>query len=132
MTPDPGQPLPPPSTILVLEDDPMLVELIRIYLEGAGFAVLAANDMDRGIELAGLHGAPIHLVLSDVFLPGANPSKIAALFAALPAHPRILYMSGRSLTTIPRGLLVPGAALLEKPFSEQDLVGKVRLLLQGA
>jgi DNA-binding response OmpR family regulator len=119
-------------TILVLEDDPVLAELIRIYLEEAGYAVLAAHDMDRAIDLAGRHGGPVGLVLSDVFLPGANPATVAALFAALPARPRFLYMSGRSLATIPeRHLLVPGADLIEKPFSERELVEKVRAVLAG-
>ncbi len=133
MTAEPDRPLLPQATILILEDDPMLAELIGIYLEGAGYTVLAADGMDRAVELAGGHGGPIHLVLSDVFLPGANPSTVAALFAALPERPRFLYMSGRSLATIPaRFLLVPGAGLVEKPFSESELIARVRAVLAGA
>lgn len=119
------------TTILVLDDDAMLVELIRIYLEGAGFAVLAAHDLDSAIDLASRHA--VDLVLSDVQLPGVSPHKIAALFAALGPPQRILYMSGRSWATLPSPhLLAPGADLVEKPFTESGLVKKVRAALAAA
>jgi DNA-binding response OmpR family regulator len=126
-----GPAAPPTATILVLEDDPMLGELIRIYLEGAGYAVLTAHDLDAGTALA--EGQPVDLVLSDVFLPGASPPKLAALLAACASTPRLLYMSGRSRATIsPLDLLAPAADLVEKPFTERVLIEKVRTALTAA
>src|ERR1700722_18546702 len=124
---------PPQSTILVLEDDRALAELVCIYLEGAGYQVLTAHNVDHGIRLATAHPECVEMLLTDVSVPGATATKVSALFAALGRPTRCLYMSGRPRAMIPaQDLLIPGADLLEKPFSEIQLVEKVRQTLATA
>jgi CheY-like chemotaxis protein len=126
---------PPPGaeTLLVIEDDPALRRLTRILLERGGYTVLAAASPAEALALAGDQAAPLHLVLTDVVMPEMSGPEVAARLAVLRPEARVLYMSGYSGEVIGRrGLLSPGAALLEKPFTANELLRQVREVLGEA
>jgi two-component system cell cycle sensor histidine kinase/response regulator CckA len=125
----PVAPAPPrgDETVLVLEDDPSLRKLVRTLLEEGGYTVLTAGTATAAISLAERHPDPIHLLLSDVVLPGMGGPEAAARLLALRPATRLLYISGYSGDVAGRPNLLPeGARLLGKPFTQQSLLEKVR------
>jgi two-component system cell cycle sensor histidine kinase/response regulator CckA len=127
---------PPPlgsETLLVIEDDPALRRLTRILLEGGGYTVLAAASPAGALAFARESAVPIGLVLTDVVMPEMSGPEVAARLAVLLPEARVLYMSGYSGEVIGRrGLVPPGAALLEKPFTAGNLLRTVRQVLDQA
>ncbi len=118
------------ETVLVLEDDPSLRDLVGILLQEGGYTVLAAGSADAAIHHAETHAGTIHLLLSDVVLPGMSGPQAAARVAALRPTARVLYISGYAGGTAGRHTqLPPGARILGKPFSQQSLLAKVREIL---
>ena len=121
------------ETVLLIEDDPALRRLTSIQLERAGYSVLEAAGPAEAIALAGEQAAPIHLVLTDVVMPGMSGPQAAARLAVLRPEARLLYMSGYVGDVIGhRGVVPPGAALIEKPFTVTGLLRKVREVLDEA
>ncbi len=120
------------ETVLVVEDDADVRRLIAKILNGLGYRVLEAGDGTQA--LATLERAPeIELLLSDVVLPGgrSGPEIVAE---AQRRHPDLksLFMSGYAPGGVShQGRLPEGAALLNKPFTKQDLAQKVRAVLDG-
>jgi two-component system cell cycle sensor histidine kinase/response regulator CckA len=121
------------ETLLVVEDDPALRRLTCIMLEAGGYTVFAEQTAAAAIAFAEVHAGPIHLALTDVVMPGMNGAEVAARLAALRPEARLLYMSGYTGEVLGRrGLLSPGTAVLEKPFNQQELLRRVRELLDTA
>jgi len=121
------------ETVLVLEDDPALRELVRILLEGGGYTVLLAETVEKARSLAERHRGALHLLLTDVQLAGASGPEAAARLRAGRPEARVLYMSGHTGDLLDRrGLLPTGAPLLPKPFTEAALLSKVRAVLDAA
>ncbi|HET6922551.1 MAG TPA: 7TM diverse intracellular signaling domain-containing protein [Anaeromyxobacteraceae bacterium] len=120
-------PLPRGSeTVLLVEDEAAVREVTRTVLDRLGYRVLAAASGDEALALAARHDGTLHLILTDVVLPGPSGPEVAeALRARRPAC-RVLYMSGypQNLAT---GLA--GAAFLPKPFSPDALARKLREVL---
>ena len=118
------------ETILVVEDEPALRAMTHEILEGYGYRVIEATGPKEAIEIAQRHPEPIHLLLTDVVMPGMNGRALAeTLVAARPAL-RVLYMSGYTDEVIAHsGVLAPGVLLLEKPFTVLALLRRVRLAL---
>ena len=120
------------ETILLVEDADSLRKLTLTFLESNGFRVLVAADANEAIRLEATHTGEIHLLLTDVIMPGLNGSALAEKLQ--PRHPemRVLYMSGYTDSFIAaHGVLDPGKALLHKPFTEENLVKKVRDVLDA-
>lgn len=118
------------ETILLVEDEPQVRTLARRVLEASGYTVLEAERGEQALELATAHAGPIHLLLTDVVMPGIGGPGLAQELAR--AHPtlKVLYMSGYTDATIaPRGVLQPGVELLEKPFTPSLLTKRVRTVL---
>jgi CheY-like chemotaxis protein len=118
------------ETVLLVEDAEPLRKLAQSFLVEHGFQVLSAANGEEAIELAKTSRRPIHLLLTDVVMPGMNGRALAEQL--LPVHPkiRILYMSGYTDSFIAgHGVLEPGTQLLHKPFTEQALLRKVRQVL---
>jgi len=136
---EPGRPAleagPPPGgteTILVVEDDEMIRSLIRDILESTGYRVLVADDPESGMKLIG-EQEEIHLLLTDLILPGMSGRELVDKVAELKPEIRVLFMSGYSDEAVARhGILEPGLAFLQKPFSRDALVRKVRDVLDSA
>ena len=118
--------------ILVVEDEPVLGKLAVRVLSSAGYDVLAATDPAAGRRLFDQHAATIALLVTDVIMPGIDGYALArTLREAAPAL-RVLFMSGYTDETVARrATLPPGVDLLEKPFSAEDLLLRVRRALDA-
>ena len=113
------------ETILVVEDDEVLRGLTLTLLQDAGYGVLAAGTAEAAIEIALRHGGPIHLLLTDIMMPGIGGRDLVAKLAPIRPETRIVYMSGYT------GFTQAGAAdseitVLVKPFTRDTLLRKVR------
>ena len=111
----------------------MVRDLVRTILTGQGYEVLVALDPQHAETLASDFPGEIHLLLTDVVMPGTSGRELAArIFAARPGI-RVLYMSGYTENVITSGgLLEHGLAFLQKPFSPAALVRKIREVLSRA
>jgi CheY-like chemotaxis protein len=121
------------ETILLVEDAEPLRLLAQLFLKENGYQVLAAADGSEAQQVAAQNPGPIHLLLTDVVMPGINGRVLAERLA--PHHPamKVLYMSGYTDSFIAgHGVLEEGIHLLHKPFTEEVLVRKVRELLDGS
>ena len=118
------------ETILLVEEDPQVREVGRRALERAGYIVLAAGDTEAAIAAADRHPGHIHLLVTDVVLPRVSGRELAARLAIHRPAIKVLYVSGTSDGAIARHrMLEPGIEFLEKPFSLDRLLRKVRQVL---
>ena len=120
------------ETILLAEDADALRKLAQMFLKENGYQVLAAANGTEALQLARQHAGAIHLLLTDVVMPGMNGRMLAERLA--PFHPgmRVLYMSGYTDSFIAgHGVLEAGTHLLHKPFTEETLTRRVRLVLDS-
>jgi two-component system cell cycle sensor histidine kinase/response regulator CckA len=121
------------ETIVVVEDDASLRELVRLMLEGCGYEVLTAASADQAARLCAEHPGGVALLLTDVVMPEVNGRVLAERLGALFPSLRVLFMSGYSDEAIFRnGMIRPDTAFIEKPFSERTLARKVREVLDSA
>jgi PAS domain S-box-containing protein len=118
------------ETILVVEDDPGVRELVRMMLESGGYRVVVAHGAAEAEELCAAGGDGIDLVLTDVVMPGMNGGALAERLAELCPSTPVLFMSGYADEAVHHhGVLRPESAFVEKPFTAQTLTRKVRELL---
>jgi CheY-like chemotaxis protein len=121
------------ETILLVEDEPAVRELARMVLSERGFSVIEAQSPEDAVRLAGEHGLKIHLLLTDVVMPGMSGRDLAKQLTALHPHLRVLFMSGYTHNVIAEnGTLEEGLSFLQKPFTPQVLTQKVREALGRA
>jgi PAS domain S-box-containing protein len=117
----------PRETILLVEDESELRRLVHQYLEHQGYTILVAADGAAAIELANAYPGTIHLLLSDVIMPGINGRELARRISASRPEIKVLYMSGYTENVIAqKGTLEEGITLLQKPFALSTLKAKVR------
>ena len=115
------------ETVLLVEDDEALRELIHEFLETSGYEVLVASDPARAIEAARGREGAIHLLLTDISMPSMNGRELARRVKELRPEIRVLYMSGYAADGMAdRGVPEPGALLILKPFSQEALARKLR------
>jgi CheY-like chemotaxis protein len=120
------------ETILVVEDDERLREVVCRTLSSYGYQVLEAGHGSEALRLCGRHPGPIHLVLTDVVMPRMSGGELIERLAPLGRRVKVLFMSGYSEDTASlRNLLAAGAPFLEKPFKMIDLARKVREVLDS-
>jgi PAS domain S-box-containing protein len=118
------------QTILLVDDDLQLRRFVEKVLTKAGFTVLEAGNGEEAQRVAANHRGPIHLLLTDVVLPGSSGSEIAQRICGRRGETQLLYMSGYAGDTIiNRGVLESGLCFLEKPFTPDRLLEKVREVL---
>ncbi len=109
------------ETILLVEDAEPLRKLAHIFLNDNGYQVLTAADGSEALQVAAQHPGPIHLLLTDVIMPGINGRVLAERLAPLRSGMKVLYMSGYTDSFIAgHGVLDQGIHLLHKPFTEED------------
>jgi CheY-like chemotaxis protein len=115
------------ETILLVEDEAAVRELTRMVLSKRGYSVLEALNPADAEQLAGSHGSEIHLLLTDVVMPGMSGRELAKRLTAQRRNLRVLYMSGYTYNVIAEGgTLEDGLSFLQKPFTPQVLAQKVR------
>ena len=120
------------ETLLLVEDEAMVRELMRGTLERQGYQVLCAGSGREALAVASAHGAPLDLLVTDVVMPGMRGPDLSARL--LPAHPRlrVLFMSGYADdAALHHGVREGQAAFLQKPFTRAALVHKVREVLDA-
>jgi two-component system, cell cycle sensor histidine kinase and response regulator CckA len=118
------------ETILLAEDDTQVREVARRALTRAGYVVLPANDAEAAVAAADRHPGHIHLLITDVVLPRMSGRELAARLGIHRPPIKVLYVSGTSDGAIARHrMLEPGIEFLEKPFSLDSLLRKVRQVL---
>jgi CheY-like chemotaxis protein len=106
------------ETILLVEDEEPLRELVATMLRGRGHTVLEADCGRAALELSDRHPGCIDLLLSDVVMPGMSGRQVAREVATRRPATRVVFMSGHSDETLgARGVLDPGTTLLAKPFT---------------
>lgn len=119
------------ESVLVVEDEDAVREIARRILTKHGYVVLTAPDAERAIELAST-SVELDLVLTDVVMPRMSGRDLAVQLRAARPGLKILYMSGYPQGVIAdHGVLEEGVVLLEKPFTEADLLAKVRQTIDG-
>jgi two-component system, cell cycle sensor histidine kinase and response regulator CckA len=118
------------ETILLVEDEESLRAIAREILEEQGYRVLEADGPEEAIEIVRLHPHPIHLVLTDVVMPGMNGRTLTEKLLATRPQLKVLYMSGYTDDVIAHsGVLESGTLLIEKPFRAVALLERVRAAL---
>jgi two-component system cell cycle sensor histidine kinase/response regulator CckA len=116
------------ATVLVVEDEASLRTFTCTLLQNKGYTVLEAGSGDEALALAGQYKRPIHLLLTDVIMPGMNGPVVAEKLASLHPEAKVLFMSGYT-GFVSRGLIDPHAVLVSKPFTREDLLHKIKQVL---
>jgi PAS domain S-box-containing protein len=120
------------ETILLVEDNEQVRELTCEVLADSGYKVLAAASPAEGIALCRTNHPDIHLLVTDVILPGMNGPQLAEQVKQISPRTRVLYVSGYTSNAIVHyGVLDAGLWFLAKPFSLSELVAKVREVLDS-
>ncbi len=118
------------ETILLVEDEPAIIELCAMMLEKLGYTVLPANTPSDGARLAREFDGEIHLLMTDVVMPEMNGRDLAQNLMTLYPRMKCLFMSGYTADVIAhRSVLEAGVHFLPKPFSLKELASRVRQAL---
>jgi len=129
---DPQHPEGGRETILLVEDEPDLREVVREALETFGYNLLEAGHGAEGLQIAEGHAGPIHLLLTDVIMPAMNGAELARRLRDIRPEVDVVFISGYTDDAITQhGVLEPGVAFLQKPFSPTQLVRRVREVLNA-
>jgi len=119
-----------PETILVVEDDRVVLKVVQLILERAGFAVLAANTASEASHFAANFAGTIHLLVSDVQMPDIAGPDLAIKLKAIRPELRVILMSGQADGALL--ILNYGWHFIRKPFLPDMLVATVKDVLAGA
>jgi two-component system, cell cycle sensor histidine kinase and response regulator CckA len=120
------------ETVLLVENEAAVRSLLRDILESNGYVVLEASRGVEALEASQQYGGPIQLLLTDVVMPDIRGRKLADCLKTSRPGAKVLYMSGYTDTAIVQhGLLEPGVAFLQKPFTPEALSRKVREVLDA-
>ncbi|MBR9980094.1 MAG: response regulator, partial [Desulfatitalea sp.] len=118
------------ETVLLVEDEPAIIQMCQLMLERLGYPVLTTGTPSEALRLAEHHAGEIHLLITDVVMPEMNGRDLANQLNALNPDIKTLFMSGYTTDVIAhRGVLDEGVNFLQKPFSINDLGVKVRAAL---
>jgi two-component system, cell cycle sensor histidine kinase and response regulator CckA len=125
-----AQRLPGSETVLLVEDEEIVRKLVREMLETAGYHVLDAGDGSEAIAISDRHEGAIDVLMTDVVMPGLSGQELARRLADRRRGLRVLFTSGYTEDAIANhGVLSPGTAFLEKPFTAVQLGQKLRDVL---
>ena len=118
------------ETVLLVEDEPSILKMTTRILEVEGYAVVAAGTPGEAIRLAKEHAGDIHLLMTDVIMPEMNGRDLARNIMPLYPYLKCLFMSGYTSNVIAHhGVLDEGVNFISKPFSRDELAGKLRAVL---
>jgi PAS domain S-box-containing protein len=120
------------ETVLVLEDEEQVRQLVQSMLARQGYQVLAFGSAEDALRLCENHPEEIQLLITDVVMPGMSGRQVAQLARERRPNLKVLYMSGYTGDAIAHhGVLDCGVEFLQKPFSSETLLGKVREVLDA-
>jgi PAS domain S-box-containing protein len=120
------------ETILFVEDEQSVRELVRDYLRDRGYTILEAPHGTEALKVASAHEGTIHMLITDVVMPHLSGPELAAQISALRPGLKVLFVSGYTDDTVFRhGVLEGGVAYLQKPFNLKALARKIREVLSG-
>jgi two-component system, cell cycle sensor histidine kinase and response regulator CckA len=118
------------ETVLLVEDEESVRQLVRDTLASRGYRVLEAENGQCGLTVASAHEGTIDLIITDVVMPGMSGRELADQLVAIRPEVKVLYLSGYTEDTIvSEGTIESGKAFLQKPFTLQALSRKVREVL---
>jgi PAS domain S-box-containing protein len=125
-------PAPGTETILLVEDEESVRELVSEYLKARGYRILEASDGVQALDLAAKHAGPIQLLITDVVMPRVSGRELATRLTAKQPDLKVFYISGYTDDSIFRhGVLEGGMSFLQKPFTLKAIAQKVREVLDG-
>lgn len=120
------------ETLLLVEDEDTVRNLATRILEKHGYTVLSAHHGREAVKIAAEYAGDIHLVITDVVMPGMGGRELASALSSVRPEAPVLYISGYTDDEIMRrGMLDPAMAFLEKPFTASLLTRRVREILDG-
>lgn len=120
------------ETILLVEDEPTILNITKAMLQQLGYSVMAAGDPRVAINLAEEFHDTIHLLITDMIMPEMNGRELKEKLLGTRTGMKCLYMSGYTADIIARqGVLEDGINFLRKPFSKKELAAKVRKAIDG-
>jgi PAS domain S-box-containing protein len=126
------EPLSGTETVLLVEDEESVRKLTCTFLDDEGYKVIEANSGAHALELAANAAVPIHILLTDIVMPGMNGHSLAQRMLALRPEMKILYVSGYAGGFEPHSqILEDGTIVVSKPFSRKALLGKLREVLDS-
>jgi signal transduction histidine kinase/ActR/RegA family two-component response regulator len=115
------------ETVLLVEDEPSVAAVISIGLKRAGYTVLKASGARQALDAVRAHEGRIHVLLTDVVMPGMSGRELADRLLQLRPETPVLFMSGHSNDAVfQRGVEASSVAFLQKPFSMEALTAKIR------
>ena len=117
--------------MLLVEDEPALLEVSAKMIEMLGYKVIEATSPEEAIGFARTEKNEIHLLMTDVIMPGMNGRELGREITSLRPHIKCLFMSGYTSDVIGHhGVLDEGVHFLQKPFSAQNLSEKIHRALE--
>lgn len=120
------------EVILLVEDEPAILEMTSIMLKHHGYTVLTASTPSEAISLAKTHADEIHLLMTDVVMPEMNGRDLSKQLLSSYSNLKCLFMSGYTANVIANhGVLDENINFIQKPFSMRDMTSKVREVLDG-
>ncbi len=118
------------EVILVVDDEPFVLNIVASILENAGFTVLRAASGEEALEIGARHTGPIRLLLSDVIMPGLTGPSLAERFTEAHLETECMFMAGLPDTPeVCERIVNRGRAFLPKPFVPRTLLSKVNQVL---
>jgi len=118
------------ETVLLVEDEESVRQLVRETLESKGYKVLEADHGESALHIVSRHSGKIDMLITDVVMPGMSGRELSAQLCSSYPHTKVLYLSGYTEDAIAHeGVLESGTAFLQKPFTLQMLARKVREVL---
>lgn len=115
------------ETILLVEDEPMILEMTTVMLQRLGYTILPAATPGLALRLASEHVGEIQMIMTDVIMPEMNGIDLARKLSSLYPNIKFLFMSGYTANVIaPHGVLEEGMNFIHKPFSKKELSTKIR------
>ncbi len=119
------------GTVLLVDDDDSVRDVIRTILQAIGYVVLEASHGDGALHIARQYKGPIHLLLTDVVMPLMNGCELVERSAPIRPETKVLFMSGYTDPRSTYNMLKAGKGFLRKPFTASSLASKVREALEG-
>ncbi|TBR21671.1 response regulator [bacterium] len=115
------------ETVLVVDDDDAIRKLVHRVLADHGYTVLDAISSPEALRFCERHAGPVHLMVTDAIMPLMDGRELAKRASGLRPRMKVVYMSGYTGdAAIHHGLLEPGSAFIEKPFTPESILRKVR------